>query len=308
MGRIRASWVGVLVLGWFAFGHACGQGLTITEFMSQNRSILQDQDGDYPDWIEIYNATSDEVSLDGWFLTDDHDDLTKWKFPAVSLPAGGFLVVFASEKDRATAGSELHTSFALDDAGEYLALVAPDGTTVASEFSPLYPRQTMNVSCGHPFLTEDATLVGSGSSAKYLVPADATLLATWTAPGFDDATWGGGAMPLGFDTKSPPTYADQIQTDLGTAMARVNSTVYARFRFSAADPSVFDTWVLRIRYDDGFIAYLNGKEILRKNAPNTIAWNSRAEFINLDSLKRPITMGDEPFEFKPQSRVVRADG
>ena len=60
--------------------------------------------------------------------------MTKWQFPAVQIPAGGFLLVFASGKNRSAAGSELHTNFNLAKAGEYLALVAPDGSTVIAEF------------------------------------------------------------------------------------------------------------------------------------------------------------------------------
>ena len=50
--------------------------LVISEFVASNDRSLRDQDGDYPDWIEIQNTTVGVVSLDGWSLTDDVDDLT----------------------------------------------------------------------------------------------------------------------------------------------------------------------------------------------------------------------------------------
>jgi len=108
----------------------------ITEFMAANRSILVDQDGDYSDWIEIHNRRATEIDLGGWYLTDDDNNLKKWRLPTTILPANEYLVVFASQKNRLVSGSELHTNFKLDSSGEYLALVRPDGITVAWEYAP----------------------------------------------------------------------------------------------------------------------------------------------------------------------------
>ncbi len=120
----------------------------ISEFLAINDGGLEDGDGDASDWIEIFNPDLAPVSLNGWYLTDDPANLTKWQLPAVSVPGVGYLVVFASGKDRSTAGAELHTSFKLDGDGEYLALVMPDGTTVADAFSPAFPPQQPHVSHG----------------------------------------------------------------------------------------------------------------------------------------------------------------
>jgi hypothetical protein len=109
--------------------------LVITEFMAVNDSTLVDEDGDHPDWIEIHNAGAGDVDLGGWYLTDNRDRLTKWRFPSTLLAAGGYLVVFASDKDRAVSGAELHTNFRLDHEGEYLALVRPDGKRIAWEYA-----------------------------------------------------------------------------------------------------------------------------------------------------------------------------
>src|SRR5512145_1160970 len=70
--------------------------LLISEFVAQNDGGLRDADGDSPDWIEIQNDSVTPVSLAGWHLTDSPTNLVKWTFPATNLPAGGFLVVFAS--------------------------------------------------------------------------------------------------------------------------------------------------------------------------------------------------------------------
>src|SRR5687768_1798908 len=75
------------------------EGFVITEFMADNTSSLLDADGEASDWIEIENVGSARASLEGWYLTDSALDLRLWRFPAVLLEAGGFIVVFASGKD-----------------------------------------------------------------------------------------------------------------------------------------------------------------------------------------------------------------
>ncbi len=108
--------------------------LHITEFLASNDTTLNDEDGDASDWIELFNSGPGSASLDGYYLTDDPAALTKWQLPAETLAEDGFLVVFASDKDRRVAGSQLHTNFKLSSAGEYLALVDPDGSTIVAEF------------------------------------------------------------------------------------------------------------------------------------------------------------------------------
>lgn len=125
----------------------------INEFLADNASdTLQDEDLDTPDWIELRNTTGAPISLGGLYLTDDAGDLTKWQFPAVSIPGNGYLVIFASAKDRKpTNGDPLHTNFVLAQTGEYVALIAGDGVTVLSEFGPAgsnYPNQRSGVSYG----------------------------------------------------------------------------------------------------------------------------------------------------------------
>src|SRR5688500_13971162 len=105
--------------------------VVINEFVAQNASGLTDQDGDTSDWLELKNTGGSPVDVGGWHLTDNALDLTQWTFPSPTvIPAGGYLTVFASNKDRAVAGQELHTNFELLGSGEYLALVQSNGTTI----------------------------------------------------------------------------------------------------------------------------------------------------------------------------------
>lgn len=122
-------------------------GLIISEFMADNGGVIRDEDGDESDWIEIFNSSGQSVSLFGWSLTDDPANLTKWRFPNLTLGAGNRLVVFASEKNRTATTGRLHTNFRLSTGGEFLALVNPSGE-VESGFAPVYPPQRRNVSYG----------------------------------------------------------------------------------------------------------------------------------------------------------------
>ena len=120
--------------------------LVISEFMAENKSVLADEDGEFSDWIEVHNPTASSVTLAGWFLTDEAEAPRKWAFPAATLAAGGYLVVFASEKARAAVGAPLHTNFKLSKGGEYLALT--NGAGVAHAFSPAFPAQEEDISFG----------------------------------------------------------------------------------------------------------------------------------------------------------------
>ena len=176
------------------------ENVRITEFMAANSGALLDQDGDSSDWIEIQNAGNDTVNLLGWHLTDDPQDLAKWTMPATNLAPGGFLVVFASGKDRAIAGAQLHANFQLDRAGEYLALVRPDGATVAHDFAPAFPPQVENVAYGIASEFTTTTFVREGQAVRWLVPSSATELPPdWAMAGFNDTTWSSGQVGLGFD-------------------------------------------------------------------------------------------------------------
>lgn len=133
----------------------------ISEFMAANSFTLADEDGAYSDWIELHNPDATAVDLAGWHLTDSANYKTKWQFPAVTLPAGGYLVVFASSKNRRDASGRLHTNFNLSASGEYLALVKADGATVAFEYAPGYPAQKEDVAFGLPVVATS----GLGSPA-----------------------------------------------------------------------------------------------------------------------------------------------
>jgi autotransporter-associated beta strand protein len=121
--------------------------LRINEVLASNQSGLNDGNGDRSDWIEIYNPNPQAVSLSGYRLTDSSLEPAKWVFPAVSLPAGGYLVVFASGSGVPDASGHLHANFSLAAGGEYLALSRPDGS-IDDQLTPGFPAQFADVSYG----------------------------------------------------------------------------------------------------------------------------------------------------------------
>lgn len=145
--------------------------------------MSQDEDGDFSDWIELKNNSQSAVNLSGWYLTDNASDLTKWEFPSTTIAANGYLVVFASSKDRATSGSELHTNFGLSKNGEYLALVQPDGSTIEHEYSPNYPILPSDAAYGIVGGSAEITLIAEDAPCNALVPTSAALESTWQRHG-----------------------------------------------------------------------------------------------------------------------------
>jgi hypothetical protein len=201
-------------------------------------------------------------------------NLTRWQFPATIVEPGEFLVVFASNKNRAVAGQELHTNFRLSAGGEYLAIVKADGTTIDSDLT--YDVQYTDISYG----TEQKDLfydfVSDGSEAQVLIPTSGAQDGTWKGVGFNDSAWATQNLGVGFDVGGEMASLISANGDT-SAMQNTNATAYVRSTFTIDGPvPELDLFDLNINYDDGFIAYLNGTEIARANAPGTPAWNSSA--------------------------------
>lgn len=105
---------------------AYGQ-IFVNEVCASNTAIVADEDGDYEDWIELYNSGEEAVNLDGYFISDDDGMPFMYALPEVWIEAGGFLVIWASGKDRVGEGGEIHTNFSISSSGEPILLTRPDG-------------------------------------------------------------------------------------------------------------------------------------------------------------------------------------
>ena len=117
--------------------------LVINEFMASNEATVADQDGEFDDWIELYNNTASPIDLGGYFLSDDAADLMKWQFPTGAFIDGnGYLIIWADDDEDQ---SGLHTSFKLSAAAESVFLVDASGTII-EEVS--FVDQTTDISYG----------------------------------------------------------------------------------------------------------------------------------------------------------------
>ncbi|KPK83496.1 MAG: hypothetical protein AMS27_12680 [Bacteroides sp. SM23_62_1] len=189
----------------------------ITEIMALNSSVLQDEDGDYSDWLEIHNPTSTSVNLQGWFLTDDAGELNKWKIPAVTLNMGAYLIIFASGKNRIDPSKNLHTNFKLSGSGEYLALIKPDGQTVVFSFGERFPTQYPDISYGlleDNFVFFNTPTPGSANSTTlYLPPPEFNLTGGFLQEPFDlvlSTSVSGGVILYTTDCSEPDkNYSDE---------------------------------------------------------------------------------------------------
>ncbi|MFP6875097.1 MAG: lamin tail domain-containing protein [Verrucomicrobiales bacterium] len=266
---------------------ACAQSVFISEFMASNRDSLDDADGESSDWIELFNASDRPVDLDGWHLSDDPSNLTMWRFPGVTIGAGGFMVIFASDKNLRDPDGQLHTNFKLTSSGEYLALIRADGITVAHEYAPSYPAQVTDVSYGLSMGRSESVLLDLGASLKWKIPVndDDDVSAgdnpdPWTGNFFNDASWESGNSGAGYARSEPDPYDSFIRTDLENQLDGGNTGLYLRFAFELDDPSAVTGLTLRMRYDDGFVAFLNGQPepVASANAPpaDNLSWNSTA--------------------------------
>ncbi len=100
--------------------------VVINELMALNTLTIADQDGEFDDWIELYNTSAETVDISGYFLSDDDNNTTKWKIPqGTTIPGKGYIVIWA---DSDLKQSGLHADFKLSADGEEVILSLPDET------------------------------------------------------------------------------------------------------------------------------------------------------------------------------------
>src|SRR4030042_616680 len=139
----------IVIVFWADFAFSADNiTLVINEVMASNRSINKDFQGQYDDWIEIYNSGNTAVNVGGMYLTDDLSIPTKWRFPtntpsATTIPAHGYLLIWADEN---TADSGLHANFKLSADGEDIALFNTNSNSFIDSIT--FNKQTADISYG----------------------------------------------------------------------------------------------------------------------------------------------------------------
>lgn len=135
----------VLVLSmWLFVSYSSAQNLIINEILSSNTNGINDEYGKTSDWIEIYNPGSNEIALEGYYLSDNIEDPLKWQFPNRNIEANSYILVFASENN--STETELHCNFKLSQQGESILLSNPGGILIDQMDSVLHYT---DISYGH---------------------------------------------------------------------------------------------------------------------------------------------------------------
>ncbi len=133
-------------------------GIFINEILAKNTDTNSDENGEYSDWLEIFNSNNYSVDLSSFFLSDNAEELTEWQFPAeTEIPAKDFLLIWCDDDNDP---NNLHANFKLTTDGETVFLVNSDGETI--EDSVTFPIQEANISF--------ARLADGGSSWGYHTP------------------------------------------------------------------------------------------------------------------------------------------
>ena len=114
-------------------------------------------------------------------------------------------------------------------------------------------------------------LLDDVASARMHVPTDGSLGMSWIQSDFDDSTWSTVQTGIGYDQRE--RFTDAITTNIEADLFEKNSSVYLRLEFDVEDPAIAFLW-LDMKYDDGFVAYLNGTPLASLNAPEELTWDA----------------------------------
>ena len=164
--------VGLLVVMYFAFPKAAGRhvgtsiydGLIISEVMSANSTAVPDENGEFHDWMEIYNGTGADINLEGVMITNRTDRIT-FPFPSYVLPAEGYVVVFASDSYQMDPGRPFHGKFKISSVGDHLYLYDPNMYLIDDVVVP-----TMTADSSYSYLRSTADGLKEYESTEYYSP------------------------------------------------------------------------------------------------------------------------------------------
>jgi hypothetical protein len=107
--------------------------IVLNELMADNTKTARNAKGDYADWIELYNRTNQALSLADVYMTDDKAVPRKWRFPAAAtIPANGYLIVWADDDSTNSEIRQVHTNFKLSSSGETVFLTNAAGVVIDS--------------------------------------------------------------------------------------------------------------------------------------------------------------------------------
>jgi hypothetical protein len=194
------------------------EALVINEIMASNTTTFQDRDGDYPDWIELYNTGDQVIDLSGYGLSDDPQEPFKWIFPAVTIEPGGFKLVFASDKNYNTESPYIHTNFKIKAGGEKIQLSDTSGFIIDQIYSI---EISSDLSWGRQ----------PDGGTDWLFFSDPTPLLSNTTDGF-------AAFSATIEFSIPPGF---YQANISVAITALDTVDEIRYTLDGSDPHVFSS-------------------------------------------------------------------
>ncbi|HQI27627.1 MAG TPA: lamin tail domain-containing protein, partial [Sedimentisphaerales bacterium] len=277
------------------------------------------------DFIELYNPGSLPVDLGGFYLTDTPEtEPDLHRLPPLTFIAGGGYAVFTADGGRDPG----RVQFKLSSKGDMIALFdaafneidkviflaqttdisqgrIPDGADRFNFF--LLPTPGLSNSTLPETIVTPFVLVPEGASKRAIIPTSAGHIPDdWKIlPIFDDSAWMGvSGSPGGVGFERSTGYEPFLGLDVQSVMYGKNATCYVRVPFQVGGDLIgtFSELRLSVRYDDGFVAYLNGQEVARVNAPDTLLWNSAAT----GSHEASYSAFDETFDLSDQIDLLHA--
>ena len=137
--------------------------------MPSNINVIMDDVNDFPDsWIELYNTTSSSIDIQGWYVSDDILQKTKWKInSSVVIPANGYVLLYLDESENIPQ----HATFRLDINGSTVFLTSNDGSTLIDSIT--YIKMPPNLSYGRT--TNGKAWFKKASPGKVNVNSDAII-------------------------------------------------------------------------------------------------------------------------------------
>ena len=161
--NIKASYLFGLLI--FSIYNTAAQTVSINEVVSSN-SVHLDEDGDAPDWLEVHNFGTEDVSINGWSLSDDVDGNSKWILPNITLTPDQYMVFWASSKDRNT----INYPRTLINQGDVFKYIIPtsEPNTNWSELSFDDSSWSSGISGFGYADGDDATIIPNGTQSIYL--------------------------------------------------------------------------------------------------------------------------------------------
>ncbi|MCU0915536.1 MAG: lamin tail domain-containing protein [Planctomycetes bacterium] len=271
------------------------RALKINEWLAGSEVLFSD------DFIELFNPQVHPVDLGGMILTDDPTSKPPQDaLPALSFVAGRGHVAFWADDSNEPG----HVNFRLTADGEMIGLFDTESRQIDKI---LYTPQTTDFSEGRtpdgaaplavlPLPTPGVanpqasaaasnavTLVDENAARRVLVPTGPVDNAWRSDPAFNDASWPRGAGGVGYERSSG--YQNLFRINVQSQMYQKNTTCYIRIPFNVSTDTLqgMESLVLKVRYDDAFIAYLNGVEVQRALFNGSPTWNSAASASHTDA-------------------------